>query len=162
VHAHLRWSHPVRGEIAAGEFLPLAEATGLATRLSTWALARFGRDKTALRAHAASDELLCDLTQLFEKDILAPAELELRFSEKAIAGLAQPGPTLRALADLGIGIVIDEFGRGSTSLPQLPWQLPRRSTSSRCRPGWTTNRSVGSWSLSDVPRAWAPPLPTAS
>jgi len=141
VHAYLRWSHPVRGDVAAAEFLPIAEGTGLAARLSGWALARFGRDMPALRAmgaagmrfsfgalraHVSSDDLLRDLTRLFDAGVLTPAELELRFAEKAIAGMTQPGPTLRVLADLGIVIVIDEFGRGSTSLPRLA-RLPVRA-----------------------------------
>jgi predicted signal transduction protein with EAL and GGDEF domain len=134
VHAYLRWPHPVRGDVAAAEFLPIAEGTGLATHLSAWALARFQRDMPslralgtpgmrfsfgALRAHVSSADLLGDVTRLVESGVLAPAELELRFAEKVIAGLAQPGPTLRSLAELGVSIVIDEFGRGFTSLPRL-------------------------------------------
>jgi predicted signal transduction protein with EAL and GGDEF domain len=134
VHAYLRWLHPVRGEVTAAEFLPIADSTGLATRLSCWALTQFQRDMPALRAaggpgmrfsfgplrgHFSSGALLADVASVFATGVLLPSELELRISERVIAGLANPGAMLRPLVDLGIGVVVDEFGRAFTSLPRL-------------------------------------------
>ncbi|MGO9994514.1 MAG: EAL domain-containing protein [Steroidobacteraceae bacterium] len=134
VHAYLRWPHPARGEVAAAEFLPIAESTGLATPLSRWALARFQRDMPslrpagvdrirfsfgALRSHLSSGGLKSDVEALFDSGAVTPADFELRISERVLAGLADPGPTLRPLVDLGVAVAIDEFGRGFTSLPRL-------------------------------------------
>jgi len=134
VHAYLRWPHPVRGEVAAAEFLPIAESTGLATALSRWALTRFQRDMPALRAagihrtrfsfgalrsHLSCGALRSDIEAMLASGAVAPEDFELRISERVLAGLADPGPLLRPLVDLGVAIVIDEFGRGFTSLPRL-------------------------------------------
>lgn len=134
VHAYLRWPHPLRGEVKAAEFLPIAESTGLASPLSRWALQRLRRDLPALRAagasdmrfsfgalrqHLASDALAKDIEGWLASGEVAPHEVELRIAEKTIAALGAPGKTLRRLADLGVSIVIDEFGRGYTSLPRL-------------------------------------------
>jgi predicted signal transduction protein with EAL and GGDEF domain len=134
VHAYLRWPHPARGEVAAAEFLPIAESTGLATPLSRWALSRFQRDMPvlraagadrirfsfgALRSHLSSGVLKSDVEALFASGAVTPADFELRISERVLAGLADPGPTLRPLVDLGVTLTIDEFGRGFTSLPRL-------------------------------------------
>jgi GGDEF domain-containing protein len=130
VHAYLRWPHPVRGEVAAAEFLPIAESTGLATALSRWALTRFQRDMSALRAagvhrtrfsfgalrpHLSCGGLRADIEALLASGAVAPEYFELRISEHTLAGLADPGPILRPLVELGVTIVIDEFGRGFTS-----------------------------------------------
>lgn len=141
VHTYLRWPHPLRGEVRAAEFLPIADSTGLAGPLSRWALGQLRRDLPrlrerlapgvrisfgALRQHLASDALADDVAAWFASDEIAPPELELRISEQALAGLPAPGATLRRLADMGIAITVDEFGRGYTSLPRLA-RLPLRA-----------------------------------
>jgi EAL domain-containing protein (putative c-di-GMP-specific phosphodiesterase class I) len=47
------------------------------------------------------------------------SELELRLSERVLAGLSSPGRALRPFTDLGVRLVVDEFGRGVSSLPRL-------------------------------------------
>jgi predicted signal transduction protein with EAL and GGDEF domain len=141
VHAYLRWPHPARGEVAAAEFLPIAESTGLAKTLSRWALTRFQRDIPAfqaldapgvkfsfgaLRSHLSSGELTSDVEALLAGGTIAPEDFELRITERVLSGLADPGATLRPLADLGVTLVIDEFGRGFSSLPRLA-RLPIRA-----------------------------------
>jgi EAL domain-containing protein (putative c-di-GMP-specific phosphodiesterase class I) len=141
VHAYLRWLHPMRGEVAAAEFLAVAESTGLATLLSRWALRRFQRDMPSLRAagapgmkfsfgalrsHMLSGELVSDVENLFASGAVSPAEFELRISERALAGLGNPGAVISPLVALGSAIAIDEFGRGFTSFPRLA-RLPARS-----------------------------------
>jgi predicted signal transduction protein with EAL and GGDEF domain len=141
VHAYLRWPHPLRGEVRAAEFLPIAEGTGLAGPLSRWALARLRRDLPrlrervppgvrwsfgALRQHLASDALAGDIAQWLRTGEVAPAELELRISEHALGSLPAPGDVLRRLEKLGVSLSVDEFGRGYTSLPRLA-RLPLAS-----------------------------------
>jgi predicted signal transduction protein with EAL and GGDEF domain len=134
IHAHLGWTHPVRGEVAAAEFLPIADSTGLATPLSRWALTRLQRDIASfrrkgahpirfsfgpLKSHLSSGHLRDDIEVLFASGAIAPEDLEVRITERTLAGLADAGSLMRSLTDLGTTIAVDEFGRGFTSLPRL-------------------------------------------
>ena len=134
VVAYLRWPHRLRGAVRPAEFLPIAEHTGLATALSRAALARLRDDWlalrrvvgpgvrisfSALRHHLASNAFPEDVAAVFESGGLTPEELELRISERTLAGLAAPERTFRRLADSGVRLVIDEIGRGATSMGSL-------------------------------------------
>ncbi|MFO1426468.1 MAG: bifunctional diguanylate cyclase/phosphodiesterase [Steroidobacteraceae bacterium] len=133
-NAYLRWPGELRRDVKPAEFLPVAETTGLALELSRWALRRLRRDAPALRAlggegfrmsfgalrqHFASDALLEDVTEWLRSGEIEAQELELRLSERVLAGLASPGRLLRPLHELGVRLVVDEFGRGVSSLPRL-------------------------------------------
>lgn len=134
VNAYLRWPSSLRQDIRPAEFLPVAESTGLALDLSRWALQRLRRDAPALRAlagaqarlsfgalrqHFASDALLNDVGQWLASGELQPQQLELRLSERTLSGLSSPSRVLRPFHDLGVQLVVDEFGRGYSSLPRL-------------------------------------------
>lgn len=134
IQAYLRWPHPLRGEVRPAEFLPIAESTGLSTQVSRWALGRLRRDLGglrpllgpqvrisfgALRHHLSSDTLAEDVEAFLASGELAPGTLELRVAEKTIAGLSMPDRTLGRLAELGAYLVVDEFGRGFSSLARL-------------------------------------------
>jgi predicted signal transduction protein with EAL and GGDEF domain len=134
IQAYLRWPHPLRGEVRPAEFLPVGESTGLSTPLSRWALGRLRRDLGALlpligpqtrisfgalRHHLSSDTLAGDVEEFLASGALAPGTLELRVDERTLAGLGTPDRTLGRLADLGAFLVLDEFGRGFTSLARL-------------------------------------------
>ena len=49
LEALMRWRHPVRGSVSPGEFIPVAEETGLIVPLGRWALARGVRSRGAAR-----------------------------------------------------------------------------------------------------------------
>jgi predicted signal transduction protein with EAL and GGDEF domain len=134
VQAYLRWPHPLRGEVRAAEFLPIAESTGLAGALSRWALQRFRRDLPALRRqigtpvkwsfgalrqHLAADALARDVGAWLSSGEITAPELELRISEHALGHLHAAGGLLRRLERLGVALTVDEFGRGYSSLPRL-------------------------------------------
>jgi len=134
IQAYLRWPHPLRGEVRPAKFLPIAESTGLSTQLSRWAIGRLRRDLGALRPllgpqvrisfgalrhHLSSDTLAEDVGALLASGELAPGTLELRVAEKTIAGLSMPDRTLGKLAEQGAYLVVDEFGRGFSSLARL-------------------------------------------
>ena len=132
--AYLKWPHPLRGSVRPAEFLPIAEHTGLATALSRATLARLGDDWPALRGvvgagvrisfsalrhHLTSDTFLEDVAGVFESGMLTAEQLELRVSERTLAGLAAPERTLERLARLGVRLVIDEVGGGISSIASL-------------------------------------------
>ena len=138
VQSYMRWIHPLRGEIPPAEFLPIADATGLAVAVSRLALARLALDVEAirrqcgasvglsfgaLRQHLTSGQLERDCTELLGPQALSPGQLELRIAERTLANITRPDRALGALRAFGATLVIDEIGRGFSSFTQLA-QLP--------------------------------------
>ncbi len=134
LQSYLRWPHLLRGELRPSEFLPLAENTGLAADLSRWALERMRHDFSstaadtatplrlsfgALRHHLATGALLADLAEWLKCWQPGSLQLELRISERSLAGMQAPEQLLAKLAELGAAIVIDEFGRHFSSMARL-------------------------------------------
>ena len=66
-----------------------------------------------------------DVADWLDSGEIDAGALELRVAEKALAGLPAPGRLLRPFAERGVSLVVDEFGRGYTSLPRLA-RLPFR------------------------------------
>jgi predicted signal transduction protein with EAL and GGDEF domain len=135
VQAYMRWTHPLRGEIPPAEFLPIADATGLAASISRCAFERLARDLDmlgrqygpavpvsfgALRQHLSSGELLEDCRRLAAGFPGFFQRLELRIAESALATLNGPERMLTQLAEAGARLTLDEMGRGCSSLAQLP------------------------------------------
>jgi predicted signal transduction protein with EAL and GGDEF domain len=132
IQACVRWTDPLRGEIPPAQFLPLANATGLAAELSRSALKCLVRDSASLRQrygadvpisfaplrqHVSSGQFLRDCRRLLAPTTLG--RLELRISERSLAALSRPEHSLGALAEWGADLVIDEMGRSFSSLPRL-------------------------------------------
>jgi EAL domain-containing protein (putative c-di-GMP-specific phosphodiesterase class I)/GGDEF domain-containing protein len=129
---YLRWTHPLRGEVPAGEFLGIAETTGLATLLSRAVLAGLREDFAAigsalppdarisfgaLRHHLLQDDFADDIGRLLAEGAVPASRLELRVSERTFA--AMDSSVYHALHGLGVQIVVDEVGRGFASLDRL-------------------------------------------
>lgn len=134
VQAYMRWLHPLRGEIAPAEFLPIADATGLAIAVSRAALARLAADSDALRErfgasinfsfgalrqHVTSGQLARDCRELIGSKALATGQLELRIAERTLAGIGRTNRIWGEFKELGAALVIDELGRGFSSLSRL-------------------------------------------
>ena len=135
VQAYMRWTHPLRGEVPPAQFLPIADATGLAVAVSRAALERLVRDLDALRAsvgtdvplsfgalrqHVSSGQLLRDCRQLLPSGVLGSGGLELRIAERTLAALNRPERALGQMVEFGARVVVDELGRGFSSLARLP------------------------------------------
>jgi EAL domain-containing protein (putative c-di-GMP-specific phosphodiesterase class I)/GGDEF domain-containing protein len=130
---YMRWIHPLRGEIAAAEFLGMAEASGLATLLSRSLLESLRGDFEALatalgpqgrlsfgplRHHLLQEDFVEDIARLLaQRDALPASRLEIRISERTFASMNLS--VFQALHGLGVQIVIDEMGRGFASLDRL-------------------------------------------
>jgi EAL domain-containing protein (putative c-di-GMP-specific phosphodiesterase class I)/GGDEF domain-containing protein len=129
---YLRWTHPLRGEVPAREFLAIAETTGLATLLSRAMLERLRDDFAALgsalpedarfsfgalRHHLLQDDFAEDIGRLLAEGGLPASRLELRVSERTFA--AMDTSVYHGLHRLGVQIVVDEVGRGFASLDRL-------------------------------------------
>jgi predicted signal transduction protein with EAL and GGDEF domain len=129
---YLRWQHPMRGEIRPAEFLRIAITTGLALELSRMALEVLAEDFAAqanrwqpderisfgaLRDHIFHNGFVADIERLLDSHALPPERLELRIAEKAF--VARETAALRALQKRGVQLIVDEVGRGMSSLASL-------------------------------------------
>jgi len=134
IQAYMRWTHPLRGEVPPAEFLPIADATGLALAVSRAVLERLVRDCGALRAavgakvpvsfgalrqHVAAGHLARDCRQRVPAAELAASHFEFRIAERTLATLNRPDRAIGELVDCGARVVVDELGRGFSSLKRL-------------------------------------------
>jgi len=142
--ALVRWQHPARGLVMPGEFIPIAEETGLIHRLGRWILreacaqvARWSRElglETRLSVHVnlsglqlADPEVVTQVLRVLDETALEPAQLQLEVTESAVLGDMQAAAQkLAQLHSLGVGICLDDFGTGYSSLSHLH-QLPLTS-----------------------------------
>jgi EAL domain-containing protein (putative c-di-GMP-specific phosphodiesterase class I) len=132
--ALLRWRHPQLGPVAPGEFIPIAEMTGLMRALTDWVVARaaaqtvdWHRKGMALNVsvnisvrNLDEPDFVERLSALIGKYGLPPKCLELELSEQR--GFMNPAlakAQLAALRALGVRIAIDDFGTGPNSLDDL-------------------------------------------
>jgi diguanylate cyclase len=129
-----RW-HRADGVLSPGEFIPVAERTGLIARLGRYMLGQSCAQ--AAIWHRQGHRLLVSVNlsprQLGDRDLVAsvahvldrtglpPEHLQLEITESA--ALDGHHDVLRELAALGVGLAIDDFGTGYSSLALLP-QLP--------------------------------------
>lgn len=131
VEALARWRHPVRGLLHADRFVPMAEETGHIRGLNDWALRRAIADQKALAAagHAVQMALNISARTLGEPDFAdfalaeasaARGRLSFEVTEAAVTAHGEPAlALLDRLAGAGIGLAIDDFGAGLSSLTCL-------------------------------------------
>ena len=134
VEALMRWSHPDRGSVPPGEFIPFAEQTGYIRVLTRWVLndaiaqaAQWYRRGLRLRlsvntsARDLSDaDFPLRLQALLEQHGLPAAMLCLEVTESSIMeDPRQAIAILQGLHDLGVKLSIDDFGTGYSSLAYL-------------------------------------------
>jgi len=129
----LRWQHHSRGLISPADFLQLAEDTGLILRIGDWvlgAVCRWGALSPLARGRKVSvnlstrqfaDPKLTDIVaRALNESGLPPERLELEVSEATVMQHSEPAlQTLRKLKDLGVALVIDDFGTSYSSLVNL-------------------------------------------
>lgn len=129
--ALLRWHHPVRGFISPGDFIPLAEESGLILPVGEWVLRTACRDAAHWPAPhrvavniSAVQIMYGDLPRLVASALkdsgLDPARLELEVTETSLMEeRAHCLAVLNEIRKLGVMIAIDDFGTGYSSLDVL-------------------------------------------
>ncbi len=134
VEALLRWEHPIRGQIMPSVFIPLAEDTDIIYSLSEWALKEIcqqavtylslvGYVRVAVNISPkqfSQPDFVDKVTQVLDDTGFPAQYLELEVTERLIINdLSTTSIILSQLSDLGVSIVVDDFGIGYASLNDL-------------------------------------------
>jgi diguanylate cyclase (GGDEF)-like protein len=132
LEALARWQHPRHGLLGPCDFVPMAEETGLVTRLDRAILGQACRAASALPAVApavhvnvsgaglATRELLGAVESALSEAELAPDRLVIELTESVLAA-DQPAAedVLGELRAMGVRVALDDFGTGYSSLAAL-------------------------------------------
>ncbi len=135
VEALVRWEHPTRGMVAPADFLPIVERLGLMDAMTEQvlrkALARAAgtravegrRVRTSVNISATcllDPDLVTTVASLLLQHGIAPGDLVLEITETEL--MLDPQVSRRVvqeLVDLGVGVSIDDYGTGHSSLAYL-------------------------------------------
>ncbi len=135
VEALIRWHHPTMGFVSPDKFIPLAEKTGIITRIDEWGLMTACRQckqwqdegLTPLRISVNMSQAQFYRTDVFStiKRVLAetgldPKYLEIEVTETmAMQDIERTIGVLGKIRGLGVSISMDDFGSGYSSLSSL-------------------------------------------
>ncbi len=131
----LRWQHPELGLLAPGDFIHMAEETGLILPIGEWVLENACSQNMAWRSSKLAPlrvsvnisgrqlqhyPLAETVKRILDKTRLPPHCLELEITENLLAGNPETtARTLKQLKGLGVLLAIDDFGTGFSSLRNL-------------------------------------------
>jgi diguanylate cyclase (GGDEF)-like protein len=134
VEALVRWNHPVRGLLTAGEFISQAERSGIGQELRSFVVETAARQLSMWRAQGLDLDLAINVSAVDLLDPTLPSEIEeaiasnglppwsivLEVTESTLIGdVRRASAVADRLANIGVRLSIDDFGTGYTSLASL-------------------------------------------
>jgi diguanylate cyclase (GGDEF)-like protein len=130
VEALVRWRHPERGLVSPGEFIPVAEETGLIEPMGMWILRQSCEDAIcwgtlSIAVNVSTQQLrhpsfIDRVEWVLAETGIEPERVELEVTESVVMGdeeIARAG--LAGLHDIGVKVALDDFGTGYSSLSYL-------------------------------------------
>jgi diguanylate cyclase (GGDEF)-like protein/PAS domain S-box-containing protein len=136
VEALLRWTHPVRGRVPPAQFIATAEETSLILEIGRWVLEQ-ACAQLALWARRPDRSHLCiainvsarqfrdpqwvdQVTQAIARAQISPSRLKLELTESLLADdIEITVAKMKNLRAMGVGLALDDFGMGYSSLSYL-------------------------------------------
>jgi diguanylate cyclase (GGDEF)-like protein/PAS domain S-box-containing protein len=133
--ALLRWTHPTRGPVPPGQFIPVAEDCGLILPIGTWVLRQACQQAQAWvdaglplgtmavnisAMQLRNESFLEGVFAILQDTRLDPRLLELELTESVLMKHAESTASiLTALRERGVQVAVDDFGTGYSSLSYL-------------------------------------------
>jgi EAL domain-containing protein (putative c-di-GMP-specific phosphodiesterase class I) len=129
--ALLRWRHPVRGLVPPGEFIPIAEESGLIHTIGEWVIrracatlsywpedVRIAVNFSAVQFQNAN--VLQTVVRALVEAGISPGRFEIELTESMlISKYGSASSVLKSLLQLGVTVALDDFGTGYSSLTHL-------------------------------------------
>jgi EAL domain-containing protein (putative c-di-GMP-specific phosphodiesterase class I) len=137
VEALVRWEHPSRRQLDPGEFIPIAEDTGMIEAIGRWVEESASRQVLAWHEQRPDDrpidlcvnvsarqvahrDFAASVADVLSRTGLDPGHLRLEITESALVEeSAVATASLEALSEMGVSLILDDFGTGYSSLAYL-------------------------------------------
>ncbi len=135
VEALIRWHHPTKGFIPPNAFIPLAEQTGIITKIDEWGLrtaceqnikwqqqglppVKMSVNMSQAQFHRT--DVIATVTNVLKETGLDPKLLEIEVTETmAMQDIERTVNVLGRIRSMGVSISMDDFGSGYSSLSSL-------------------------------------------
>jgi diguanylate cyclase len=136
VESLIRWNHPTRGLISPGDFIPLAERSGLIVPIGRWALEEACRQAAKWRAEFPGAEAITvgvnvagrqlrtegfvdEVASVLRATGLPADRLSVEVTETAVLDDEESAEAMLRLRALGVKLALDDFGTAASSLGLL-------------------------------------------
>jgi diguanylate cyclase (GGDEF)-like protein len=133
VEALVRWQHPTRGLLGPGEFVPLAEESGLIVPMGRWVLRAATKEAAAWVAdhglgtvavnvsakHLRRSDFAADVASALRDSGLPAQRLTIEITESTAVGGGMTWESLTAVRAMGVRVSLDDFGTGQSTLSLL-------------------------------------------